>query len=329
MNSDTEGDSHQERRLAAENGAARRAGCWICGSTETRRWKTGTLEETLRPENLQITDASYGLSWPMERCERCGFVFAPAALSADLVALYTRMSDPEYVKGRDSRLRQMRWLLDIGRKYCPRARTLLDVGAAAGLLVREAQAAGLDPIGVEPSDALAVAARSVNKANVLHGVLPHADLRGRQFDLVYLVDVVEHVTDPVGLLRHAQAMLQSDGVLVVVTPDISSLAARLMGSRWWHYRPAHVCFFNHQSMSAASLNLSLTIQSAVRAKWFFEVGYLATRAEQYLPVRWLNGFASRVPPVSSVYRWTIPVNLHDSTVFVLRHTADKTPQIPG
>ena len=38
-------------------------------------------------------------------------------------------------------------------------------------------------------------------------------------------------------------------MLVIVTPDIGSLAARIMGGRWWHYRVAHINFFNRRSLA--------------------------------------------------------------------------------
>jgi SAM-dependent methyltransferase len=303
----------------AENAARYCVTCWICGSTHVSQWKRGTLDGPIRPEDLRITDAAYGVTWPMHKCSGCGFVFAASAVSADLVSLYNQMSDSEYEEGHATRVLQMRWLLAAALRQHPEARTLLDVGAATGLLVAEARRSGLEAVGVEPSAALVSTARGINQADVLHGVLPHPALNGRRFDLVCLVDVLEHVVNPLQLLRDAKAMLNPDGLLLVVTPDISSLAARMLGPRWWHYRPAHVCFLDRQSMGTASAEAGLSVRKCFRAKWFFPVGYLAARLERYLPIARLNRAAPRFKPLAWVYRLTIPLDLHDSSVFMLAH----------
>jgi hypothetical protein len=54
--------------------------------------------------------------------------------------------------------------------------------AANGFLVRAAAERGLDATGVEPSAALARAAKDAG-ACVLPGVLPHPTLEGQSFDL--------------------------------------------------------------------------------------------------------------------------------------------------
>ena len=94
----------------------------------------------------------------------------------------------------------MEWLVRTVRTLHPTAKTALDVGAATGLLVAAARRDGLEAIGVEPV-ARSRGAREQNGVPVLTGVLPHPKLMGRRFDIVFLVDVIEHVANPVDLLR--------------------------------------------------------------------------------------------------------------------------------
>jgi 2-polyprenyl-3-methyl-5-hydroxy-6-metoxy-1,4-benzoquinol methylase len=310
-----------QRRHATASESARPT-CWICGSPDVIRWSTGTVElSSITPDDFRITDAAYGSSWPMERCRHCDFVFASISRSVDLLDLYGQMSDPEYARSQVSRVLQMRWLLTAARNEHPGARTLLDVGAATGLLVAEARRMGLDAVGIEPSEALVSVGRSSNGVDLLHGVLPHPALTERRFDIVCMVDVIEHVTDPLQLLMDARALLAPDGILIVVTPDIQSLTARALGSRWWHHRLAHVCFFDRQSMEQACSRAALSVRREFRARWFFQIEYLAVRMEQYLPVVWLNRMARRVRVLSWFYRRIIPLNLHDSLVFLLHSRA--------
>ncbi len=294
--------------------------CWVCESTDTHAWRLGEPIEALRPEDLRITDARYGLTLSLSRCARCGFRFADAVEATRLDALYAELSDPGYEGSQEARRLQMRHLVGLARSLHPDARSALDVGAASGLLVAEASRAGLDAIGVEPSRSLVEAARAQHGAQVLRGVLPHPELEARHFDVVFLVDVIEHVADPVGLLRLCADRLARRGLLLVVTPDFSSLAARLLGPRCWHYRLAHVGCFDRRSLELALGRAGLRAERWRRARWFFPVHDLAQRMEAYLPVGRLNRLAARVAPLRWLYARVIPLNLRDSHVVAVRRT---------
>ena len=295
--------------------------CWVCESTDTRAWRDGEAIEGLRPEDLRITDSRYGLTLSLSRCARCGFRFADRAEVARLDALYAELTDPGYEGSQEARRLQMRHLVELARSLHPDARTALDVGAASGLLVAETARAGLDAIGVEPSRSLVEVARAQHGVRVLQGVLPHPELEARSFDVVFLVDVIEHVADPVGLLGLCADRLAHGGVLLVVTPDFSSVAARVLGTRCWHYRLAHVGCFDRRSLERALERAGLRAERWERARWFFPVHYLAQRMESYLPVAWLNRLAARVAPLRWLYARVIPLNLRDSHVVAVRRDA--------
>lgn len=277
----------------------------------------------MRPEDLQITDHRYGVTLSLRKCARCGFIFADDTELAELTALYEQLDDPEYETTQDTRLLQMQWLLAKTRRLRPQARTLLDIGAGAGLLVAEARRGGLDAIGVEPSRSLVEAAPKVNGVEILQGIFPHPALAGRKFDLITVVDVIEHVAKPIELLRHCRESLSPGGLLVVVTPDVSSVLAKVLGRRWWHFRLAHVGYFNRSSLQRAAESAGLASLHWFRAKWFFRVRYLAERTAEYLPVGLLNRLARRVAPLNWLYDQVVPLNLHDSWVALLGPEAKK------
>jgi len=293
------------------------ASCPICGSIQTRLWKSRNLNRELMPEDFKITDGRYGVTLTLHQCADCSFLFADASETSQLTTLYEQLVDPSYEEGAESRTLQMRWLLRLGIAARPQAHTLLEIGAGSGLLVAAAGRLGLDAVGVEPSMSLVTAARRINGVELLQGTFPHPRLEGRRFDLVYVVDVIEHLSDPVKLLADCAGALAVGGILIVVTPDVSSLAARLFGHRWWHFRLAHVGYFNERSMSEASRLAELAIRSSCRVRWFFPIRYLAERASAYLPVGPVNRAAERVAALRWLYDRVIPLNLHDSSAFVM------------
>ena len=202
-----------ETSPSAEHAEAAR--CWICGGARLRLVKPSNLPEGLHPDALRITDANYGLTADIFRCESCGFLQCPNV--PPVLELYEKMSDDSYEDTRAARARQARALMNIISRHKKAAR-LLDVGAGSGILVEEALASGFAARGIEPSSPLqAIAAQ--RGLPVTHGVLPNSELPG-PFDVVTLIDVIEHVPDPVDLVRRIKSVMAPDGIFVVVTPDV-------------------------------------------------------------------------------------------------------------
>lgn len=292
--------------------------CSVCGSEETGLHRKRSLQGPLRSDDLRVTDKRYGVTLELWKCAGCGFVFASGEDLGQLTELYGSLVDPAYEESQDSRALQMRWLLKKALRICPDAVDVLDVGAGSGLLVKEADALGLRAVGIEPGATLVEAALRLHGVPLFHGVLPHPSVGARGFDLVFLIDVIEHVANPVQLLRDCEAVLRNRGRIVVVTPDVSSVAARMLGKRWWHYRPAHVGYFDRNSLSRAAAEVDLVPERWTRAKWFLPVGYLAERMSRYLPVGRLNRIAQRVAPLRWCYQRAMPLNLRDSYLVFLK-----------
>ena len=63
----------------------------------------------------------------------------------------------------------------------------------------------------------------------------------QSFDVVTLWDVFEHVLDPKATLTEIARILKPNGLVVIHTPNPTSLEARLMGANWvgWE-RPRHL-----------------------------------------------------------------------------------------
>jgi SAM-dependent methyltransferase len=306
----------QDERLTDDE----RIRCRVCGSREVRRWKSRSIDRPLTAGDLRITDSRYGVTLELWRCRSCGFIFAGDGDLQDLAALYEQLSDPEYLEGQEPRARQTRWLLEQVLREKPDARTLLDIGAGTGLLVAEGRRRNLIAVGVEPSRALTEDGRRSYGVQLLDGVFPHPQLAGQTFDIICLVDVIEHLADPVGMLRASAAVLNADGLVVVVTPDVGSLAARLLRKRWWHYRLAHVGYFNRRSIRRAADGAGLTPVAVFRPRWFFTVDYIATRLTSFVPIGGLNRLARRHDVMRRLYKQVVPLNLRDSMVVLLRRS---------
>lgn len=81
---------------------------------------------------------------------------------------------------------------------------------------------------------------------------------GQKYDVVWLQNVLEHVLDPIALLRSLRQLLFDDGVAVVTVPNdcsIVQLAALSHGhidSAFWVLPPDHLNYFDSESLKAVA-----------------------------------------------------------------------------
>ena len=84
-------------------------------------------------------------------------------------------------------------------------------------------------------------------------------LLSKDYDLVTLWDVLEHVTDPVEFLQLAASHLRIGGYLALNVPRVDSPVARVLGSRWPLLLAEHLNYFTIPSLricgKAAGLRL--------------------------------------------------------------------------
>lgn len=289
------------------SGASTSHRCRVCGCDDVRLKRKGVDNNEVRPEDFRITDAGYGVTGDIYQCADCHFQFCPDL--SNVLAMYQQMDDPQYEATREERALQARKILDSVNRHNPGMR-LLDVGAGSGILVEEALARGYQAVGVEPSEDLVEIAAGRNLP-VLPGVLGQQAFEQR-FDVVTLVDVIEHVEDPAQLVREAVRVLDDSGLCLVISPDVNSLCARILGRRWWHYRIAHISYFSRQTLTRLLHDAGLQVVAIERPGWYFPANYLFDRCMQYLP----KFMRFRAP--AFLQGFTVPLNLFDSLLLTCR-----------
>ncbi len=153
----------------------------------------------------------------------------------------------------------------------PGVRRVVDIGCALGWSLDAAREAGFEPSGVELSEHAAA------EAGRRHPVKRStAEFASESFDALTLVDVVEHVWDPVSLLREARRLLRPGGRLVLTTPDLSSLSFRVLGARWPYVIPEHVVYFDRATIRRALRQAGLEVGSVGPVKKSLRADYVAS-----------------------------------------------------
>lgn len=281
--------------------------CWVCDSSDLKIAYPGLSPDEIETTDFRITDKNYGTALTVSKCQSCGFMFCTEA--ENVTSFYEEMDDPDYDEGREERIFQARRLLSSLGLENTQGASLLDVGAGVGISLQAANEMGYRTVGVEPSRALSQAGRD-RDLDIRTGTLEEVGLT-EKFDVVLLVDVIEHVTNPGELLKQCRQVMKDGGVLLVVTPDISSFASKVLGKNWWHVRVAHVGYFNRRTFLQLAEREHLQLTKSFRPTWYFSVGYLFERLSSYIPP---SGKLAEFGPFKQL---TVPLNLLDSLAFVL------------
>jgi 2-polyprenyl-3-methyl-5-hydroxy-6-metoxy-1,4-benzoquinol methylase len=260
--------------------ATTQSACRVCAGDLSLR-VAGTNGHTPLAEAFAPSRHETGRHGDLLACVECGTVQQPLLPAGDdLHELYRDMSDDAYLGEEPGRRATAGHLLDlIGARVA--SGRLLDVGCGHGLLLDEARSRGYETVGLELSRSAARHAREALGLDVREQpVESFIDLDG--FDVVVLADVIEHLDDPVAAVDRCAGLLRPGGVLCVVTPDPSSVTARIAGRRWWGFVPAHACLLPRATLRELLAARGLVISADVPLVRSFSAR------------RWVSGLAERL-----------------------------------
>ncbi len=190
--------------------------------------------------------------WQYLRCCRCGLVYLDPCPTAEEVAKnyqdylppqpeeiskWQRMMRPVVVKSAD---------LIEARAKTGKAR-LLDVGCGYGFFLREMKSRGWQVEGVELSPAGRKYAKDKCDVRIYSQTLEKLCLPENFFDVITLFYVIEHVLDPLALLREVKRILKPHGLVVVRWPHTTPIVKILgpfSGKLDLYHTPYHLYDFS-------------------------------------------------------------------------------------
>jgi 2-polyprenyl-3-methyl-5-hydroxy-6-metoxy-1,4-benzoquinol methylase len=133
----------------------------------------------------------------------------------------------DYVE--DPVIREMRRHLEGLEQAVGRPGSLLDVGAGTGILMHLAQQRGWRPEGIDIAPLTAEKVAREFGFDITIAPFEQHDFGGRRFDAITMLDVLEHVVDPLATLRRVHALLRPGGAVAIAVPNQRSLLTYLVG----------------------------------------------------------------------------------------------------
>ncbi len=277
--------------------------CPLCGSSATALYaqknnhdvyscaSCGFLFVSPLPESVEVYDASY-----FSGAEK-GFGYVD--YDADKVPMIPTFNS----------------YLELIKRAGIEKGTLLDIGAATGFFMSLAQEKGFEVSGIEVSDYAAEKGRKKG-LNIQTGEL--ALFPQGTFDVVTMLDVIEHTRNPKATLLEARRLLKIGGLLVINTPDAGSLVARTFGKRWHLIvPPEHLHYFSKKNMTEQlrQMGFEICVETTIGKQFTFKYIFKTLYAWQgFIVWKWLQNLFS-YPLLSKMY---IPLNLGDNMFVIAR-----------
>ncbi|XUY29663.1 class I SAM-dependent methyltransferase [Agrobacterium sp. rho-8.1] len=114
--------------------------------------------------------------------------------------------------------RNLHWLKTLLKYKAPPSK-VLELGCSHGSFVALLRQAGYEASGMEMSPWVVEFAQETFDIPMLVGPVENIELEVGTFDVVALMDVLEHLPDPVGTMSHALRLLKPHGILLIQTPQ--------------------------------------------------------------------------------------------------------------
>jgi 2-polyprenyl-3-methyl-5-hydroxy-6-metoxy-1,4-benzoquinol methylase len=203
------------------------------------------------------------LRFGVARCQRCGLCYTNPRPTANSIAQFYTDDYPPHQIAKNRRVQAStmgRWLARLAGQSCRERHylpfvgqgRLLDFGCGGGDFLLRMRDQGWQATGLDSSSKVIRFLRKVHGLHGYVGSLPHPDLPPASFDVVTMWAALEHVHQPLAVLREAYRLLSPGGRLYVQVPNFESWDRRLFGAHWYSLDlPRHLTHFGPATLALA------------------------------------------------------------------------------
>jgi 2-polyprenyl-3-methyl-5-hydroxy-6-metoxy-1,4-benzoquinol methylase len=194
--------------------------------------------------------------YAIECCTQCGLRFAPDAFEVETDYDCVYESD-EYIKAQVDPIANEEYrhkFAEIGTyrpffehvEYLP-GYTLLDVGCGVGRFLHSAHLKGWQVEGIDFSKKAIETGRRWAKFPMNIESLCDVEQSGKRYNVVTLFEVLEHLSDPVLMLKKCKNVIEPNGSIFFTVPNWECTDVQKSTNPAW-IPPIHLLFFNESSL---------------------------------------------------------------------------------
>ncbi len=143
-------------------------------------------------------------------------------------------------------------------------RRILDVGSGSGFFLSHGKKRGWETMGIEPSTQAYEHSKNLG-LEIVPDFLTEESAPGLgTFDVVHLSEVLEHISDPTGMVGIIKKVVKPGGLICIVVPnDYNPFQKALVEAcdfdPWWVAPPHHINYFDFDSLSGLILRLGFVV----------------------------------------------------------------------
>jgi len=137
---------------------------------------------------------------------------------------------------------------------------LLDIGAAAGFLLKGFENKGWNGKGIEPNKSMVDYGKNITGVNIKQGTIESVELEGT-FDLVIMIQVIAHIYDLETSLIRIYNLVKPGGHVLIETWNKDSFTAKIFGKNWHEYSPPGTLnFFSIKTLNNLMLQHGFSLE---------------------------------------------------------------------
>ena len=193
----------------------------------------------------------------------------------------------------------------------------LDIGCGTGLLLKSAFSAGYDVQGIELTADRRVAATQTTNARIYGQPLEDLGLPDQSVDVISMINVFSHLTDPSATFVEILRVLRADGIVLIATGEVGASVRKAHVFKW--NLGDHLYFLGGRTMGCYADSFGLSMLECER-KWLPEQAlsdeFLRTPGRSKAR-NIAKRFVVLLPPIKRLLLWQQRGNPVYSSVFVL------------
>ena len=197
---------------------------------------------------LKCRDCGLGRTEPFPRLEEIPSLY-PKTYSGDI----TRVVDA-YLGGR--LIGTSSWRMETEKvgllETFKGGGTILDVGCAEGKFLWALDPLRWDRNGIELNrDTVELVKEKISGMNYIWGDLESPQLETNSFDVITFWHVLEHVPNPVSVIKRGFQLLKPGGIAIISLPNLASLQVEIFGRYWYAFDdvPRHLFHFTPPALT--------------------------------------------------------------------------------
>jgi 2-polyprenyl-3-methyl-5-hydroxy-6-metoxy-1,4-benzoquinol methylase len=176
---------------------------------------------------------------------------------------------------------------------------MLDVGAAAGFLIKGFENRGWRATGIEPNNSMVEYGKKVIGVNTKKGTIKTVELEDK-FDLVILIQVMGHIYDLHSSMNRIYNFLKPNGYVLIETWNKDSFMAKIFGKHWHEYSPPGTSnFFSKKTLDQLMVEHNFSkIAGGMPKKSIYSnhaKSLIKHKLYESKGLKWLAGIISLIP----------------------------------